>query len=126
MRKIARFIRSSCAVSVLALCAAAPLYAQSIPVSKLDPLVQTRATSLTGRSRVIVRGVNSSVLFLLTTLIRQLGGVPGRQLPILDAVVADVPNASLRVLAGNSLVLRIALDRAVRASNERTGLTVGS
>jgi serine protease AprX len=125
MRKIAPLIRSLCAVSLFAL-STAPLYAQSIPVGKLDPLAQVRATSLTGRSRVIVRGINPSVLFLLTTVIRQLGGVPGRQLPILDAVVADVPNASLRVLAGNPLVLRVAVDRAVRATNERTGLTVGS
>jgi serine protease AprX len=124
MRKIARSIRSSCVALVLVLCTA-PLYAQSFPAGKLDPLVQARAASVTGRSRVIVRSASPS-LVLLTTLIRQLGGVPGRQLPILDALVADVPNASLPVLASSSLVLRVALDRTVRASNERTGLTVGA
>ncbi len=103
-----------------------PVYAQTVPAGKLDPLAQGRLSNITGRSRVIVRGANAFSLFLVTSLIRQLGGVPGRQLPILNAVVADVPNAALPILAGNSLVLKVALDRAVRGSNERTSVTVGA
>src|SRR5580765_8769879 len=120
MRKIARFIRSSLMACAILSCTF-PVYAQPVSADKLDPLAQGRLSNLFGRSRVIVRGANASSLFLVTTLIRQLGGVPGRQLPILNAVVADVPNVALPILAGNSLVVRVALDRAVRGSNERTG-----
>ena len=125
MRKIARFIRSSLIACAIVSCTV-PVYAQPVSGGKLDPLAQGRLSNFSGRSRVIVRVANASSLFLVTTLIRQLGGVPGRQLPILNAVVADVPNVALPILAGNSLVLKVALDRAVRGSNERTGVTVGA
>src|SRR5262245_32007234 len=125
MGKIARVIRSSLMACAIAFCAA-PASGQTAPAGKLDPLVQGRLANITGRSRVIVRSLNASSLFLVTSLIRQLGGVPGRQLPILDAVVADVPNLALPILGNNSLVLKVALDRTVRRSNERTSATVGA
>jgi len=125
MRKIARFIRSSMmAYAIVAV--SAPGYAQSSASTKLDPLLQAPASNLTGRSRVIVRAVNAWSVAPVTFLIRMAGGVPGRQLPILDAIVADVPNTALPVLSGSSLVLRVALDRVVRGSNQRTSLTVGA
>jgi serine protease AprX len=124
MRKIARFIRSSSIAFAIAL-VASPAAGQ-LPTGKLDPLLQARVSSLTGRSRVIVRAVNATGVTLVQPLIRLLGGVPGRQLPILDAVAADVPNASLSILAGSPLVLKVALDRVVRGANERTSATVGA
>jgi len=123
MRKIARFIRSSSMALAIVLIAS-PAFAQS--TDKLDPLLQMRVSSFTGRSRVIVRAVNASAVGLVVPLIRQLGGTPGRQLPILNAVVADVPNVSLSLLAGSPLVLKLALDRAVRGANQRTSATVGA
>src|SRR5262245_32408824 len=125
MGKIARVIRSSLMACAIAFCAA-PASGQTAPAGKLDPLVQGRLANITGRSRVIVRSLNASSLFLVTSLIRQLGGVPGRQLPILDAVVADVPNSAIPILGSNSLVLKVALDRTVRRSNDRPSWTVGA
>ncbi len=124
MRKIARFIRSSSVVFAIAL-AATPSFAQPAP-AKLDPLLQMRVSNVTGRSRVIVRAINPTSATLLAFVVRQLGGVPGRQLPILEALAADVPNVSLPLLAGNPLVLKVSLDRAVRGSNQRTSITVGA
>ena len=60
------------------------------------------------------------------TLVQAVGGTLGRQLPILDAQVADVPNASLTLLSLSSLVKRIAMDRPTVATMERTGATIGS
>ena len=94
-------------------------------LSKLDPLVQARLSSA-GRSRVIVRASSGAALPLVNLLIEANGGTLRRQLPILDAVAAEIPNSSLAILTNSSLVRRIALDRLVRGAAERTGGTVGS
>jgi serine protease AprX len=125
MRKIAKVLRSSMVACAL-VATAASAGAQTLTSGKLDPLLQLRTSSLTGRSRVVVRAANASSLPMLTLLIQQLGGEAGRALPIIDAVAADVPNAALSVLAGNSLVRRVALDRVVRGSMERTSATSGA
>jgi serine protease AprX len=137
MLRIVNVLRSSivvCALTVHATSASAqlvlppppsPVDAQTI-ASKLDPLLQARMSSATGRSRVIVRGVNAASLPTLTLLIQQLGGVPGRQLAILEAIAADVPNSALSSLGANSFVRRIALDRVVRDSMDRMSETVGA
>jgi serine protease AprX len=124
MLKIVNVIRSS--VIVCALVATGTSVDAQTPSSKLGALLQPRTSSLTGRSRVIVRAVNAASLPLVTFLIRQLGGVPGRQLSILDAIAADVPNTALTPLAGNGLVRSLALDRVVRGSMDATTATVGA
>jgi serine protease AprX len=133
MPRIAKLIRSSlmvCATLALAAPATAqllsPVIAQPDPSTKLDPLLQARISILTGRSRVIVRALDAASVSLLSGLILQLGGALGRQLPIIEAVVADVPNASLAALAGSSLVRRVALDRVTRGTMERTSAAVGA
>jgi len=125
MLKIVNVLRSSVMVCVIT-ATAMSAEAQTTPSSKLDPLVQPRTSSLTGRSRVIVRAVDAASLPNVTLLIRQLGGMPGRQLPILDALAADIPNAALTGLGASSLVRRVALDRTVRDSLDRTTATVGA
>src|SRR5437667_3812075 len=82
-------------------------------LSKLDPLLQQRSSLLTGRSRVVIRAPNATSLRLLTPVIQLAGGVIGRSLPIVDGLVADVPNAALSVIARNALLLHISLDRLV-------------
>lgn len=94
-------------------------------LSKLDPLVQSRLSD-PGRSRVIVRASSSAAVPLLNVLIEASGGTLSRQLPILEAVAAEVPNSSFAILTNSSLVRRIALDRLVHGASERTGGTVGS
>ena len=95
-------------------------------LNKLDPLLQQRVPSFTGRSKVIVRAVNLSSIGPVRFLLQQLGGILGRQLPLIEGVVADVPNIALPLLANSPLVKRVALDRLILSANERTGATVGA
>ena len=124
MPTIVNVIRSSAVVCAL-VATATSAHAQ-LASSKFDSPLQPRTSSLTGRSRVIVRGANTASLPLLTLLIQQIGGVPGRQLPIVEAIAADVPNGSLNALAASSLVRRVVLDRVVRDSMDRMGETIGA
>ena len=93
---------------------------------KLDPLLQRRASLLTGHSRVVVRATSATSLASIVPVLRQVGGTVGRSLAIIDAVAADVPNVSLPLLAANPLIARISLDRVVAGAMERTGATVGA
>jgi len=94
-------------------------------LNKLDPLLQPRATQ-SGRSRVVLSVTDARSLTLLTTLVQLAGGVVGRSLPIVNGLAADVPNAALPLLAGNPIVVHIAMDRVAVGALERTGATVGS
>ena len=95
-------------------------------MDKLDPLVQYRALQTTGHSRVIVRAVDAASLGAVAVLIRQVGGTLGRQLLILNAQVADVPNVSLAILSNSLNIQRIALDRVAVGGNDRTSATIGA
>jgi serine protease AprX len=63
---------------------------------------------------------------VVTALVAQLGGIPGRQLPIIEGLAADVPNTALTALAASGAVLRIAADRPTIGTDERTRATVGA
>ncbi len=95
-------------------------------LNKLDPLLQQVAAAVSGRAPVIVQASNSGALGAVALLVQQVGGTLGRQLPILDAQVAVVPNASLLVLAASTSVKRIAFDRPTISTMERTGATIGA
>jgi serine protease AprX len=95
-------------------------------LSKLDPLLQPRASLLTGHSRVIVRAAHLAPLTLITTLVAQLGGALGLSLPIVNGLAADVPNIALPLLAANPLVAHVSVDRVVTGAMERTSATVGA
>src|SRR5262245_37195179 len=82
-------------------------------IFKLEPVLQQRALTLTGRSRVVLRSPNATALASALLLIQQVGGTLGRPLPIIDATVADVPNVALPALAASSLVAHLSLDRLV-------------
>ena len=104
----------------------APLSPLSIiPTGAIDLPLQLRL-NLTGRSRVIVRAVSPSTVAGVIALIQQVGGTPGRQLSLINAVAAEVPNVSLAALASNVLVRRIALDRIVIGTDARTDATIGT
>jgi serine protease AprX len=95
-------------------------------LDKLDPLLQPLASSLTGNSRVIVRAIDAASVAAVAAAIQTVGGTLGRQLPILDAMVADVPNVSLATLSNDANIRRIALDRLTLGANDRTAATVGA
>jgi serine protease AprX len=93
---------------------------------KLEPVLQQRALQLTGRSRVVLRTPDATALALIRPVIELVGGVAGRSLTLIDAVVADVPNIALSTLGQNALVAHISLDRGIAGAMERTGATVGA
>ena len=95
------------------------------PVGKLDPVLQLRA-SQSGRSRVVISASNATPLVQLASIVQLAGGIIGRSLAIINGVAADVPNASLPLIAGNPLIVHIAMDRMAAGALERTGATVGS
>src|SRR5438093_9266865 len=105
-------------LSWLVIAAVGPAFAQLPPpppsppaLDKLDPLLQPIASSLNGHSRVIVRATSAATVGAVAAAIQSVGGTLGRQLPILDAMVADVPNVSLAALSNSTNIQRIALDR---------------
>jgi serine protease AprX len=92
--------------------------------SKLDQLLQARPPF--GRSHVILRVTTPQALSGVIWLAQLLGGIVLRQLPVINAVALDVPNAVLPTLAASPVVERISLDRKIAAANERTAATVGA
>src|SRR5438045_2763082 len=54
-------------------------------LDKLGPILNGGQIPATGQSRVIVRAVDSASVPLVTALIAQVGGAPGRLLSIIDA-----------------------------------------
>jgi serine protease AprX len=94
--------------------------------SKVDPVLQQRASLLTGRSRVVVRALDAAALGLVVSIVQQAGGTLGRALPIIDAQAVDLPNVALSTIAGSPLVRRMSVDRLVAGALERTGAAVGA
>jgi serine protease AprX len=93
---------------------------------KLDPILQSRVSKLTGRSRVIVRASSPAALPGVTSLIQLVSGTGIRALPIITADAAEVPNTALATLAASALVAHLSVDRLIVGSLERTGATIGS
>jgi len=105
---------------------AAQLQVATDSLSKLDPILRERAALPSGRSRVIVRGVDATQLSGLVAAVRSAGGAVARALPIVNGCAATVPNAALTVIAASGLVQHLSLDRVAAGALERTGATVGS
>ena len=104
-----------------------PGWAESGNGKKLGPLVSERAELTAGWSRVIVQPSDAAVTReALAGAIQEVGGRPGRALPIIQARVADLPNGALRALADSPHVGRVSLDRPVLGALERTGATVSA
>ena len=130
MNKSATWIRSAVLFFVIAT-TGSPVRTQTLGLlplrlDKLDPLLQSAVSNLTGRTRVIVRARDAQSLPPVESLIQQVGGVLGRRLSIIDARVAAIPNTALAALTASADVQRIALDRATIASLNLTGATVGA
>jgi len=108
-------------ITVIALCAVA-----DAQTGVLDPLLQAKATLLTGQSKVVVVARDGVSLTTLGLAIQQLGGTPGRLLPVINARAATLPNTALNALAASSFVQHASLDRVIAGSLNRTGATIGS
>src|SRR5678816_3173066 len=121
----ATIVRTS-AVVLMLLAFAAPLAAQLPPLppppvppppppppawvlAKVDPLLldqfyEPGQPYEPGQSYVIVRAQSSDVVGAVSGLIITLGGTLGRNLPILEARAASLPNAAVLTLAASPLV----------------------
>ena len=95
-------------------------------LSKLDPLLQQRNSVPNGRSKVIVRLVSGASLDPVLAIVINGGGTPGRALPVIEALAAEVPHALLPTLANSPLVQRLSLDRVIAGSLEYAVPTVGA
>src|SRR5690348_8750772 len=104
-----RFAAFLAAASILATPLAA--VAQSNSSSKLDPLLQTRASFFPGSTRVVVRAVDGVSLTQLSFVVQLAGGSVDRLLPIIGGVSATVPNVSLAALGASSVVAHLSMDR---------------
>jgi subtilisin family serine protease len=125
MRKAGKVIRLLAAI-VLTIALQPSMSAESDWTSKVAPLLQPKAASGLGWSRVIVTATDDASLPLLRPMIQFAGGGVGRSLPRIHAQAAYVPNGFLPALASSSAVAHITLDRAVIGAMERTGATVGA
>ena len=70
--------------------------------------------------------VQGSLGLLLDQLILLVGGKLGPELPLINARAAEVPNSSILTLANSLLVQRIALDRPIGGSLERSSAAIGA
>jgi serine protease AprX len=110
----------------------APIPAPVLPppplqLDKLDPLLQWAvAENPLGRSQIIVRAQDIGSLNAIATLIVDLGGTVGRQLSIIEALAAEISHAALATLSNAPAVRRIAVDRPMFGTLERTGATTGA
>ena len=95
-------------------------------LDKLDPVLQQSSSLLTGQSRVVVRATPLIPLNALAAVILSVGGVPGRQLAIINGQAAVVPNTALLALAASPLLVRLSSDRLIVGALERTGATIGA
>ncbi len=114
-------------VGALITLATLPVSSASAPTTaseKLDSILVHRS-GMTGRSDVIVTAKDAASLDEVRTAAGKFGGSPGLRLQIIHAqVVKNLPNAALIPLANIAAVKGVSLDRAVRATLERTGATV--
>jgi serine protease AprX len=94
-----------------------------IAAAKLDLVLRQRAVTARGSVRVIVRTTDPGAA---EPLVVGAGGRTGRRLNGINALVAEIPAASLLALAAAPVVQRISLDRRLEGSLERTGATIGS
>lgn len=128
-----RFVRLL--ITILVLASAGPLASQgSKPrapgpadphLQKLDAAVQRRASKLTGRTRVIIRGrpgaSNRSIAALHAN-----GSRRGRALSLIDSHVVELPNAALAALSRDPEIERVSIDREITGAMERTAGTIGA
>jgi serine protease AprX len=118
-----RVFASPALVSALFLAFATGAADTSIAQPDLHPLAEAAQPA---RSRVIVIADSAASMTAAAAAIQRAGGTVTRALPIINAHAAQLPAAVVSVLAANPAIARIAIDRRVSASMERTGATVGA
>jgi subtilisin family serine protease len=95
------------------------------PDRRVSALLAKRAGQK-GVSRVIIMAGDAASLPAALDAVKRGGGKIKRLLPLIDAQVAELPNAAIRAIAANPAVAAVALDRTIAATMERTSATVGA
>jgi serine protease AprX len=102
---------------------AAPAYAAGGGAAKLEAALRGTLGGPNRTVRVIVRGDDPVAV---EGAVAGAGGVAGRRLRGIGAVVAKVPASRLEGLAASPHVRGISLDRRIEGTLERTAATIGS
>jgi serine protease AprX len=92
----------------------------------MDAAVQRRASKLTGRTRVIIRGRPGASNDSVAAALHATGGRRGRALSLINSHVVELPNAALAALSHNPAIERVSIDREVAGAMERTAGTIGA
>ena len=131
MHTRSRFVRLL--VTILVLASAGPLASQGAKsrapdpnalLQKLDASVQRRASKLTGRTRVIIRGRTGALN--LAAALHANGSRRGRALSTINSHVVELPNAALAALSRDPAIERVSMDRKVTGAMERTAGAIGA
>ena len=132
MHTRSRFVRLL--ITILVLASAGPLASQGSKsrapdptnplFQKLDASVQRRASKLTGRTRVIIRGRRGASN--LAAALHANGSRRGRALSTINSHVVELPNAALAALSRDPAIERVSIDRKVTGAMERTAGTIGA
>ena len=123
MHRTVRALRLSLLVVGILLSSSSALAQARNP--KLGVIAHGRAER-EGWSHVIVKAAESAVLNELEPIIRDGGGTPAEDLPLIHSRTAYLPNGAIRALADHPKVARVSVDRMVQAVNERTSATIGA
>jgi serine protease AprX len=123
-------------ITILVLASAGPLASQgSKPrapgpadphLQKLDAAVQRRASKLTGRTRVIIRGRPGASSRSIAAALNASGSRRGRALSLINSHVVELPNAALAALSRDPEIERVSIDREITGAMERTAGTIGA
>lgn len=98
----------------------------SAAAQKIGPLAQQHAL-LAGRSRVVVQTPSAGAqLAFAAAAPTTYGANVLRSLPLIHAVVLDLPDGAITALASDPNVQHVAYDRMIVGSMERTGPTIGA
>ena len=100
--------------------------AQEVVPSKLSPLARVEAGRHSGFSQVIIRSDSAAAGGFVDLAIDHAGGFRGRELRVINARTAIVPNAALNGLTRHPFISEISIDRPVRGTMERTAATIGA
>ncbi len=123
-------------ITILVLASTGPLASQApesrvprpsnVLHQKFDAAVQRRASQLTGRTRVIIRGRPGASNGSVAAALHATGGRRGRALSLINSHVVELPNAALAALSRNPAIERVSIDREVAGAMERTAGTIGA
>ena len=124
--KVTRLLAALTVAAIFGSAVPGPMAAQGSSHRKLDRVLQERATSAAGQSRVIIRLKKGVSRTAAKDALKLLGVTSGRILPIINGQAASLPNAALAAVANSPLVEHVSFDRVILGTMERTSAAIGA